>query len=173
MTETTPRSPIDRLRGVIDVFWRELAKFGIVGGLAFVIDFGGFNLLFYGPLSGHLTTSKVLSGVAATTFAWIGNRVWTFRHRRSRPAHHEALLFFLVNAAGLVVSTLYLNMTHDWLGWTSRAAVNVNTIIGIGLATILRFYAYRQFVFHAELPGSVEEPAVEHRQSDTVERLRD
>ena len=39
---------------VVDVFWRELAKFGVVGAIAFLIDFGGFHVLFYGPLQGHL-----------------------------------------------------------------------------------------------------------------------
>jgi putative flippase GtrA len=153
----SPRSGLfDRIRGVVGIFWREVAKFGAIGAVGFIIDFGGFNLLFYGPLAGHLTTSKIISGVAATTFAWVGNRMWTFRHRRNRPAHHEALLFFAVNGVGLVISTVWLNFTHDYLDATSRAAVNLNTIIGIGLATIFRFWAYRQFVFRGEHVGEPE-----------------
>lgn len=147
---------MDRLRGVIDIFWREVAKFGVIGAIAFVIDFVGFNWLFYGPLEGRLATSKILSGVAATLFAWLGNRLWTFRHRRSRPVHHEAALFFLVNGIGLIISTVYLNATHDLLHMDSRLAVNINNIIGIGLATIFRFWAYRQFVFSREHPGDPE-----------------
>lgn len=156
MTDARPTGPTERLRGLVSIFWRELAKFGIIGAVGFVIDFGGFNLLFYGPLAGHLTTSKIISGVAATLVAWIGNRMWTFRHRRNRPAHHEALLFFVVNGVGLVISTLWLNFTHDYLGLTSRGQVNLNTIIGIGLATIFRFWAYRQVVFAGERPGDPE-----------------
>jgi len=152
-----PIGPLDRLRVLVDLLWRELAKFGVVGTIAFVIDFGGFNLLFYGPLAGHLATSKIVSGAVATVVAWVGNRLWTFRSRSHRPVHHEALLFFAVNGAGLLLSTGYLNATHDWLDWTSRAAVNVNTVIGIGLATCLRFYAYRQFVFAGELPRAVDD----------------
>ena len=146
----------DRIRGIVDIFWREVAKFGVIGAGGFIIDFGGFNLLFYGPLAGHLTTSKIISGIAATTFAWVGNRMWTFRHRRNRPAHHEALLFFAVNGIGLVISTLWLNFSHDQLGFTSRSAVSINTIIGIGMATVFRFWAYRQFVFAGEHVGDPE-----------------
>ncbi len=156
MTDVRPPALLDRLRGVASLFWRELAKFGVIGAIGFVIDFGGFNLLFYGPLAGHLTTSKIISGATATLVAWIGNRMWTFRHRRNRAAHHEALLFFLVNGVGLAISTLWLNFTHDWLHHTSRGAVNLNTIIGIGLATIFRFWAYRQVVFSGEHPGDPE-----------------
>lgn len=169
MSEPRPPGLLDRARGLVDVFWRELAKFGVVGALAFVIDFGGFNLLFYGPLSGHLATSKIVSGVAATVFAWAGNRVWTFRHRRSRPAHHEALLFFVVNGIGLVIATGYLNVAHDVLQHTSRMAVNVHTIIGIALATIFRFWAYRQFVFAAEHPGDPE-PDLAESEPETTSR---
>jgi len=156
VTAARPAGPLERLRGLVDLFWRELAKFGVVGAVAFVIDFGGFNLLFYGPMAGHLATSKIVSGAVATVVAWVGNRLWTFRHRRHRPVHHEALLFFVVNGVGLLVSTGYLNATHDWLWWTSRAAVNLNTFIGIALATGLRFYAYRQLVFAGERPGDVD-----------------
>ncbi len=157
MTEDRPPTLAGRLEGLVSLFWRELAKFGVIGAVGFVIDFGGFNLLFYGPLAGHLTTSKIISGAAATLVAWIGNRMWTFRHRRNRPAHHEALLFFVVNGVGLAISTVWLNVTHDYFGFTSRGAVNLNTIIGIGLATIFRFWAYRQVVFAGEHPGDTED----------------
>lgn len=150
-------TPFERVRRLVSVFWREVAKFGVVGVVAFVIDLGGFNLLFYGPLEGRLTTSRLISGALATTFAWTGNRMWTFRHRRNRAAHHEALLFFAVNGVGLLISTGYLNATHDLLHWTSRLAVNVNTIIGIGLATMMRFWAYRAFVFSGERPGDEDQ----------------
>ncbi len=153
MSERRAQGLADRIRGLVDVFWRELAKFGVVGAIGFVIDFGGFNLLFYGPLAGHLTTSKVISGSVATVTAWVGNRLWTFRHRRSRPAHSEALLFFGVNVIGLVIATGYLNATHDLLHMQSRGAVNLNTVTGIGLATIFRFWAYRQVVFAGEHLG--------------------
>lgn len=156
MTDDRPPGFAQRLTGLVSIFGRELAKFGIVGAIGFVIDFGGFNLLFYGPLAGHLTTSKIISGAAATLVAWVGNRMWTFRHRRNRPAHHEALLFFVVNGVGLVITTLWLNFTHDYLNLTSRGQVNLNTIIGIGLATIFRFLAYRQLVFAGERPGDPE-----------------
>jgi putative flippase GtrA len=149
----------ERLRGLVNVFWREAAKFGVVGLIAFVIDLGGFNLLFYGPLEGRLATSRLISGAVATTVAWIGNRLWTFRHRQKRAAHHEALLFFVVNGLGLLVSTGYLNATHDWLHMTSRLAVNVNTIIGIAIATLMRFWAYRKFVFVGENLGDQESTA--------------
>ena len=85
----------------MDVIYREMIKFGVVGLLAFIIDIGLANLLWHTVLSDKVTTAKIISGTVATLFSWVGNRQWTFRHRRSRPAHHEVLLFFGVNGVAL------------------------------------------------------------------------
>lgn len=139
-----------RLGRFVNTIWHEGAKFGLIGALAFVIDIGGMNLLTHSVLADKVTTARILSGVTATLFAWFGNRSWAFAHRRSRPAHHEVTLFFVVNGLALVISTLCLVLSHYGLGLTSRLADNIATIIGIGLGTLFRFWTYRRFVFAHE-----------------------
>jgi len=141
---------IESTRGAMDVIYREMIKFGVVGLLAFIIDIGLANLLWHTVLSDKVTTAKIISGIVATLFAWVGNRQWTFRHRRSRPAHHEVLLFFGVNGVALIISAVTLYVSHYGLGYVSILADNVATIIGIGLGTLFRFWAYRKFVFVGE-----------------------
>jgi putative flippase GtrA len=141
---------IESTRGAMDVIYREMIKFGVVGLLAFIIDIGLANLLWHTVLSDKVTTAKIISGIVATLFAWVGNRQWTFRHRRSRPAHHEVLLFFGVNGVALLISAVTLYVSHYGLGYVSILADNVATIIGIGLGTLFRFWAYRRFVFAGE-----------------------
>ena len=141
---------IDSARGAMDVIYREMIKFGVVGLLAFIIDIGLANLLWHTVLSDKVTTAKIISGIVATLFAWVGNRQWTFRHRRSRPAHHEVPLFFGVNGVALLISAVTLYVSHYGLGYVSILADNVATIIGIGLGTLFRFWAYRKFVFAGE-----------------------
>ena len=141
---------VESARGAMDVIYREMIKFGVVGLMAFIIDIGLANLLWHTVLSDKVTTAKIISGVVATLFAWVGNRQWTFRHRRSRPAHHEVLLFFGVNAVALLISAVTLYVSHYGLGYVSILADNVATIIGIGLGTLFRFWAYRRFVFAGE-----------------------
>ena len=134
----------------VDTIWHEIAKFGLIGAISFVIDLGGMNLLTHTVLEGKVTTARILSGVAATLFAWFGNRSWTFAHRRSRPVHHEVTLFFVVNGLALLISTLCLVLSHYVLGFESRLADNIATVIGIGLGTLFRFWTYRRFVFANE-----------------------
>src|ERR1700733_6313166 len=78
----------------------ELAKFGVIGGLAFVITYGGTNLLH---VQGHVgpLTSNVLATVVATVFSFVGNRWWTFRHRERTGMSRETILFFVLNGVGL------------------------------------------------------------------------
>jgi putative flippase GtrA len=153
-TDPPPTGGTSRLLGsareTIDVIYREMIKFGVVGIIAFVIDIGLANLLWHTVLSDKVTTAKIISGAVATLFAWFGNRQWTFRHRRSRPAHHEVALFFGVNAIALGISALTLTISHYGLGFTTILADNIATIIGIGLGSLFRFWAYRRFVFAGE-----------------------
>jgi putative flippase GtrA len=147
-----PASPhlLDRLRGTIDVLYREMIKFGVVGGAAFVVDVGLFNLLRHTALEDKPSTAKVVSATVATAVAWLGNRAWTFRHRRNRPVHHEAALFLLANGVALLIGVGVIAFSHYVLDLTSLTADNIANLIGIGLGTLFRFWAYRRFVFSRE-----------------------
>lgn len=147
---TTPR-PLAWARGTIDTLWREIVKFGIIGALAFVIDVGVMNLLRHTVLEDKPTTAKVVSASIATVFAWLGNRQWTFRHRRNRSAPHEFTLFVVTNAVALVIGAGAIAFSHYVLGLKTLFADNVANVFGIGLGTLFRFWAYRKFVFAKEL----------------------
>lgn len=138
---------MDRLRGLIDTLYREMLKFGIVGAIAFVVDMGSFNLLRHSVLTHKPTTATIVSASLATVVAWVGNRVWTFRRRRNRPVHHEAGLFLGTNAVAMGVQVGFVAFTHYVLMQQTITADNISKFIGIALGTLLRFWAYRRFVF--------------------------
>ena len=151
------RSLVARLRGTVDVLYREMIKFGIVGAVAFVIDLGLFNILRATALSGYgngplsrAVIATIISAAVATCVAWVGNRAWTFRHRRNRPVHHEALLFALTNGVALLIQAGCVGFSHHFLGQESLVAENVAKLVGIALGTLFRFWAYRRFVFSHE-----------------------
>ena len=159
---------IARLRGAIDVLYREMLKFGVVGACAFVIDAGGYNLLVYGggegPLYHRPLTAKIISAGVSIIFAWLGNRYWTFRHRRRPQVHHELFLFVVVNGVGLLISVACLGFSRYVLGLESALADNIaGNIVGTALGTLFRFWAYRQIVFanQIDLDAPVDEPADE------------
>ncbi|MGN6610898.1 MAG: GtrA family protein [Angustibacter sp.] len=163
---TSPRSLYGRLRGAMDVVVREMVKFGAVGALAFVVDIGLFNLLRFGlgdggPLESKPLSAKVISASVATVVAWVGNRVWTFRHRRRNRAAHELALFVVFNVAGMLIALGCLAVSHYGLDLRSARADNISANgVGLVLGTLFRFWAYRTFVFRRELAdeGVVPEP---------------
>ncbi|MEV4092730.1 GtrA family protein [Streptosporangium saharense] len=147
------RRAYERLADLI----RELAKFGIIGAIAFVIDTGGFNLFHYGLHWGPLT-SKVLSTVAAASFAYLGNRLWTFRHREQSGMAREYFLFFLLNGIGLLIGLLCIGFTQYTLGLTDPLSTNIANLVGTGLGTLFRFWSYKKWVFLAVAEVTEEVP---------------
>jgi putative flippase GtrA len=163
---------LSRARGAIDVLVREMLKFGVVGAVAFVIDLGGYNLLVFGP---HLTgmfsqqtsegilhdkplTARIIAATVATLVAWVGNRMWTFRHRRSRQPGHELALYFFFNVVAMVISVACLGISRYVFDLHTQLADNVTNIFGIILGTLFRFWAYRKFVFAGALEEDPAEP---------------
>jgi len=132
----------------------EVARFGTVGVVALAVDVIGFNLVRFaggeGPLYDRPLTAKVLSVTASTTVAYVGNRLWTFRHKRSSAAavHREFALFVLFSAIALGIAVACLAISHYGLGFTSPLADNIAAnVVGLGLATTFRFWSYRRWVF--------------------------
>jgi putative flippase GtrA len=128
----------------------ELARFLSVGGVAFVVDLGLFNLLRFGP--GHLLehkplTAKIISVVAATLVSWVGNRHWTFSRERTDRRARELVVFTAINLVGAVVPILTLAFSHYALGLTNAFADNIATVIGIAIGTALRYVGYKRWVF--------------------------
>ena len=137
----------DRLRGLA----RELMRFGVVGGIGFVIDVALFNLLRYagpGLLEDKPLTAKLISVTAATAFTYVGNRHWTWRHRARSGLHREVTLFFVFNIIGMLISLACLAVSHYLLDLTSPLADNVSAnVVGLLLGMAFRFWSYRTFVF--------------------------
>lgn len=133
---------------------REIAKFGVVGLIALVVDVGLFNILRYaggeGPFYDRPLTAKVISVIAATTVAYFGNRFWTFRYRGRSGMGREYALFFVLNGVGMFIALGCLWFSHYALGLTSPLADNISAnVVGLALGTIFRFWSYRRWVFPA------------------------
>ncbi|MFI6811396.1 GtrA family protein [Nonomuraea sp. NPDC050328] len=138
----------------------EFAKFGTIGAIAFVLDLGLFNLLNVVMGIGVLS-SKVGAAVVATTFAYLGNRYWTFRHREQSGLGREYFLFFLLNGIGLLISLLVLGFTEYTLKLSDPISTNVANLIGVGLGTLFRYWSYKRWVFlEATEPIPTELPAI-------------
>lgn len=126
----------------------ELAKFGIVGATGSVVDLGGSAFL-YGTVHLGPLTSKGIALSAACVVTYLGSRFWTFRHRENQPLARELALFIVLNGVGLLIAEIVIAITAYAVGNKDQLAYNAASIIGTGLGTIFRYFAYRKWVFLA------------------------
>lgn len=127
---------------------REAAKFGAVGGAGILVNLGVFNLVR------HLTElpvvrASVIATVVAIVFNYLGFRYWTYRDRDKGGRTKELTLFLLFSAVGLVIENGLLYLATYGFGWDSPLQSNVFKFVGIGVATLFRFWSYRTWVFKA------------------------
>ncbi|MBD0746572.1 GtrA family protein [Streptomyces sp. CBMA152] len=137
------------LRTRLQLLAREIAKFGAVGAIGFVVNAIVFNLCMH---AAHLAV--VRSGVIATVVAiatnYVGNRYWTYRDTDSGRRSRELMLFLLFSGIGLVIENGVLALSHYGFGYTSTVADNIaKNVVGLGLGTVFRFWSYRTWVFRA------------------------
>jgi putative flippase GtrA len=136
----------------------EVAKFGIVGGIGFVVQLGTSDALHFGYGVGS-TTSTVASYVVSAIVTFLGNKYWTYRHRVGNShVARESVIFVLLNLVGLVLQIASVDLVTYGLGYKDPLAYNLANIFGIGLGTIFRLFTYRRWVFVATpaAPVSVE-----------------
>ncbi len=127
--------------------FREALKFGIVGGINTVINFVVFNALALTIFHDGQLKANVIATVFATITSYFMNRHWTYRDRPKSAIRRETSLFVLFNAPAWSSSSVC--WASPSTAWTCTACcwLNVFKFLGLGLATIFRFYTYRTFVF--------------------------
>ena len=133
----------------------EAMRFGAVGLGNTVLYFVIFNI----TMGIGAVKATVIATVVTTTLSYLANRHWTYRHRPKTALRREYTLFFAFNLAGMLIQSGIVGIGKYGLGLsenTDRLAFNIATCVGIGLATLFRFWAYRTLVFVAQTP----EPAV-------------
>lgn len=138
---------------------REVAKFGVVGAVNYVLDVALFNLLLAEGLEHKPLTAKTISTVVAATSSYFMNRHWTWRDRARSGFLREYGMFVALSAIALVITLgclafgEYLLHENSWLGrnfW--------GNVVGVGTAMIWRFWSFKRWVFR-EPPAAATEDA--------------
>lgn len=135
-----------RLRSKLRQLYREIAKFGAVGGAGVLVNIGVFNLLRH---STELQTvrASILATMVSIAFNYVGFRYFTYRDRDKAGRTRELSLFLLFSAIGLVIENGVLYAATYGFGWDSQLQSNIFKFVGIGVATLFRFWSYRTWVF--------------------------
>lgn len=118
-------------------------KFGFVGCLNTLIDFGLFSLL-NSVFGINYVISQIISYSGGTLNSYFCNKFWTFKDTRtSKKTTSEIIQFIVVNAASLSVSIIALSILLKDNSMNSLLA----KIISMVAAQAVNFLGYRFWVF--------------------------
>jgi putative flippase GtrA len=133
----------------------ELLKFGVIGGVGFVVTLGGADLLHF---DAHLNkyVAVTIATIVATVVTFLGNRHWTFKDRSGSGATRESIVFFILNGVGLLIQYACIWFFLDALSLSNHPWFNIANLVGVVLGTIFRFFSYRQWVWKAPLADAIE-----------------
>lgn len=124
----------------------EIVKFASVGAVGVLSDILTFNVLEFAGVSA--VPASVMSTVAATVVAYLGNRYWVFRRRRQRQQTSQVVMFAVMSTIGLGIETGCVALSHDVLGFHQQIADNIaKYCFGLAIAGIFRFWASHRWVF--------------------------
>ncbi|MFI8966191.1 GtrA family protein [Streptomyces sp. NPDC053493] len=136
------------LRLRLDRLVREVAKFGVVGGLGVGVNLGVFNLVRH-VTELPVVRASVIATVVAILFNYVGFRYFTYRDRDKSGRTKELALFLLFSVIGMVIENGVLYTATYGFGWDTPLQSNFFKFFGIGVATLFRFWSYRTWVFRA------------------------
>lgn len=127
----------------------EFAKFAVIGVTGVFVTNAVYDLFDFHLGVGPVTSTTIATVVAAIG-TYLGNRYWSFRSRQRTAVVREIIVFAVLNGIGLLIqdAAVGINFYLLHLGHHKLAAfIALNT--GIALATLFRFWSYRQFVWAA------------------------
>jgi putative flippase GtrA len=146
----------EHVRSSWRILLKEVAAFGLVGAVGFVIDVGLFNVFF----NEGQVVAKTISTTAATAVTYVGNRYFSFSHRARTGIGRETSIFLGINITTLLFSLAVIGLFEYPFHLKHHVLqMNIVNIATIGIGTVFRFWSYKRFVFLH--PDKVHAPDVD------------
>ena len=145
---------------------REIVSYIFFGGLTTVVDWAVSFGLYTTSMNTHLI--HVIAWVAAVLFAFVTNKIWVFRSKRSgfTAVFSELFAFAGGRVLSLGVQELLFVITEEWLLWP-RAVVK----IPISVVVVIINYILGKLVFHKKkrpVPANVQSAESVHSPARVV-----
>lgn len=128
------------MRKLID----QILKFGVVGGIAFLIDYGVLMLLSQG-VGVDPVLSAAISFCISLAFNYLASMRFVFEHRDDISRSKEALLFIVLSAIGLGINEVCMLAGVAVLG-SSALAVTITKLFATTVVMIWNFISRKKWL---------------------------
>lgn len=120
---------------------KQVFRFGIVGGIAFLIDFGCL-WFFHGVCGIPVLISNVLSFTISTVFNYIASVKWVFDVNQDHSQQRNFTIFIVFSVMGLGLNELIM-----WL-CTDKMAIHylVSKIVATAIVMVFNFVTRKIFL---------------------------
>ncbi len=134
----------------------EAAKFSVVNVVATFVAVLLFNALVHGlpgmyspgPLHGYPVATYFVANSVGMLISFYGSRSYAFKHRQATGPGGGLVNYAIINFASFVIPMACLWMTRNVFDWDTVIADNIAAnVVGAILAMLVRFWAFRRFVF--------------------------
>lgn len=125
-------------------------KFGVVGVIATVIDFGIMNLLHYG-LGLNILIANTSGFIISLIFNYLASMKYVFAHKEGMSRRREFVIFVVLSVIGLGINNLCM--------WAGVELIGVHyLIVKIGatfLVMVWNFVTRKKFLDAGDEPGEI------------------
>ena len=129
----------------MNTYLRELtvqfAKFGVVGVIAFCIDYGLFLLMTYAFGVNYLVASAI-SFTISTIFNFMASMRYVFAGKKGQTRTQQFVIFFVLSVIGLGVNQLILWVCVDMLAWFAW----IGKLVATAIVMIFNFITRKIFL---------------------------
>ena len=106
---------------------KQLLKFGIVGGIAFIIDYGVYTILFQ-IFHLYYVIASIISFTISFLFNYILSIKWVFV-AKNKQTTKDFIIFLLLSLIGLLINSIILYISVEY--------IHINEMISKIIATFI------------------------------------
>lgn len=123
---------------------QQVLKFGVVGFMAFGIDYGVLMLLSQ-VIGIDPVISAGISFCVSLVFNYLASMRFVFKHRDDMSRSHEFVVFLVLSAIGLGINELIMWVGTMWLGG-SAFAVTVVKVFATAVVMVWNFVSRKKWL---------------------------
>ena len=119
----------------------QIMKFGVVGVVATIIDFGIMNLLHYG-LGLNILIANTSGFIVSLIFNYVASMKYVFAHKEGMSRHREFIIFVVLSVIGLALNDGIVLALNAGLGLEA----NIAKICATALVMVYNFVTRKIFL---------------------------